>query len=214
MDLKLAPLNNYDVSLIDKIQVLRQQIAARPDAERLRLRQASMGAVLGRAMYQLVKQARPQRILEIGTCAGVGALYMTVAAKVENTADVEFFGCDRDGDKLNIAEEYLGKSPLPGVKIKLVLGDFRTHLIPTLASHRPFDFVYLDGHHEGEYTKKYFDWVVMAMPAGGIIVADDLNHRWPGMVEAREYMLNHHRVAANMVLSVKGKTTAFQIKPE
>lgn len=139
-----------------------------------------MGGPLGRRMYRCTKTNAPKRILEVGTCAAIGATYMLGGAVAASVAadgwceGVRFVGTEGVRSKWEHACDTL-HTFFPDINWVVHNIDFDSQLRETIAAGAPFDFAYIDGQHDGEKTIRNFEWVLSAMPAGGIVVLDDLN---------------------------------------
>lgn len=141
-------------------------------ASELRLRKASMGARSGRMLTRFIKHLQPQSILEIGTCAGIGAAYMCTAAEAAGQR-AKFIGMEGVPEKTKIALETLDHF-CENTDIHIEHGHFDDTFEPAVAKALPLQFVYLDGRHKKRYTLHMFNYCVTHMPHGGVIVCDDL----------------------------------------
>ena len=141
-------------------------------AKPLRLRQASMGARSGRMLTRFIKHLQPQSILEIGTCAGIGAAYMCTAAEAVGQR-IRFVGMEGVPEKTKIALETLGYF-CENTDIHIEHGHFDDTFEVAVEKAGPLQFVYLDGRHKKRYTLHMFNYCVTNMPQGGVIVCDDL----------------------------------------
>lgn len=128
------------------------------------------GAFQGRFLAFMSRLIQPKIVLEIGTYTGYSALCfaegLAPGGKV-HTIDI-------DGNLQDTHEKFIGASPFRD-QIKIHYGD-ATLLIPELGI-QP-DLVFIDGAKK-DYTK-ILDIVLPMMPAGGMILAD--NVLWKGRV--------------------------------
>jgi len=117
---------------------------------------------------KLIMINRPDRVLEIGTAIA----YTTIRiAKCLHKGSV-IHSIEKSDDNIKIALENIEKSGL-GKKIKLVQGDALS-VMPQLK--KKYDFIFLDADKE-DY-KRLFDYSMILLRKGGIIVIDNL--LWQG----------------------------------
>lgn len=145
----------------------------REETERTRdLPQMIAGHVQGRLLALLTRISGARRVLEIGTFVGYSALCFAEALP----RDGEVVTVDSDPGVEAIARRTFTQS-LHGRKITLVIGKALT-VIRGLKGR--FDLVYIDAD-KVNYSR-YYDAVFDRVPAGGLIVADNL--LWGGAVLA------------------------------
>lgn len=128
------------------------------------------GAIEGNLLRFLIRSARVERILEIGTFTGYSALTMAEALP-ENG---EIITCDVNPDTSQIAQKYWSQSP-HGHKITLKLAP-ALETIEHLAG--PFDLVFIDADKKN--YSLYWDACLPKLRSGGIMVVD--NVLWSGRV--------------------------------
>ena len=136
------------------------------------------GHIQGRLLEMLVRMARPQRVLEIGTFTGYSALSM--AAGLEEGAELHTVEVDDELEEL--AQSYFDRSP-HGKKIRLHIGS-ALDIAPTLGG--PFDLVFIDGDKR-EYPAYYRmlmgdDTGRPLVESGAFLLADNI--LWSGKVVA------------------------------
>jgi predicted O-methyltransferase YrrM len=124
--------------------------------------------VWGPALHLLVRESGVTRILELGACAGISALYMAQAANVQSIVTVE-------GSPELAA---LTAESLKSIGAAQVVNAQFTDAIELLQNEQApaFDFVFIDGHHERLATIYYFDKVFPLLSPGAHVVFDDI--RW------------------------------------
>ena len=118
----------------------------------------------------LIRAAKVQRILEIGTFTGYSALAMAR----ELPQNGELITLDVNPASVKLAQEFWDRAPW-GKKIKSVLGP-GLETIPKLQGQ--FDLVFIDADKEN--YKKYLDLVLPRLSGNGMIVVD--NVLWSGKV--------------------------------
>ncbi len=129
------------------------------------------GHFQGRILKMLVRMAKPQRILEIGTFTGYSALCM---AEGLTAASAHIDTIEIDDELEDFIRQNFAQSPY-NEQITLHVGDART-VIPTLTGE--FDFVFIDADKR-EYLD-YYELVLPRVRKGGFILAD--NTLWDGKV--------------------------------
>jgi len=168
-----ASLEADDLALIREVMDRREMMAQLPVAKELRIRNASMGKNQGQDLYRFIKTHEAQQLFEIGTCVGVGAMYMMAAAG-PNCAYVGMEGVDA---KHSLAIAHMNEM-FPCYDHTIELGDFKDTFSRALERAIPLEFVYLDGDHKSQPTATRFDAIVARMDAGFVLV-DDLG-QMPG----------------------------------
>lgn len=127
----------------------------------------------GRLLFQLIRTLAPRRVLELGTNIGISAAYIVVA--MDHAGGGQLVTIEASGIRVALARRFLDQLGLLG-GVDLIEGYFDDVLESVLADHGPFDVVFLDGNHRLEPTLRYTEMLVPGMPAGGVIVLDDI--RW------------------------------------
>jgi predicted O-methyltransferase YrrM len=128
------------------------------------------GHVQGRFLSMISKMIQPKVILEIGTYTGYSALCLAEGLG----AGGKLITIDINEELENRVRNYFRQSGLAG-QIDYQVGDARK-IIPTL--NETFDLVFIDADKEN--YSLYYDLVIDRLPAGGIILAD--NVLWSGKV--------------------------------
>ncbi len=128
------------------------------------------GHFAGRILKMLVRMARPQRVLEIGTFTGYSALCLAEGLPENGHVDT----IEIDDEMEDFIRQNFEKSPY-NERVTLHVGDAKT-IVPQLEG--MFDFVFIDADKR-EY-RNYFELVLPKVPKGGFILAD--NTLWDGKV--------------------------------
>ncbi len=122
----------------------------------------------GPALHLLVRSSGAKRVLELGACAGLSALYMGQCPTVESLITVE-----GSADLASLAAESL--EPIPGARVvNARFADAIQSL--TDESAEQFDLAFIDGHHERLATIFYFEKVFPLLASGAYVIFDDI--RW------------------------------------
>ena len=133
----------------------------------------------GSLLFHLVRNFTPSKCLELGTSVGMSAAYQGSAASLNGNGEVVTL----EGSETiaGIAVDTFNKLNLENIEI--VIGPFQKTLSTALTEHQKFDFVIIDGHHEKEATKKYWDQISTNLEENAIVVFDDI-HWSQGMEQA------------------------------
>lgn len=143
---------------------LREETARLPEA------QMQVSPDQGQLLAFLARLIGARRAIEIGTFTGYSALMMASGLP----DDGRLITCDVDEDVTAIARDFFDRSD-HGHKIEIRLGP----ALETLAGlEGPFDLAFLDADKEN--YPRYLDAVAPKMPAGALLVAD--NVLWSGRV--------------------------------
>jgi predicted O-methyltransferase YrrM len=128
------------------------------------------GHLQGRVLSMISKMVRPRTILEIGTYTGYSAICLAEGL----TADGLLITIDVNEELEGRVRQYFDEAGMSS-KVKYIVGNAAT-VIPSLEG--PFDLVFIDADKEN--YSRYYDLVIDKVPAGGIILAD--NVLWSGKV--------------------------------
>lgn len=112
----------------------------------------------------LLRLARPQRILEIGTAVGFSSLLMAGETPAQTTITT----IENYPPRLAAARENIDRAGL-AARITLLAGDALA-LLPTLAE--PFDFIFLDAA-KAQYIA-YLPELLRLLTAGGLLLTDNV----------------------------------------
>ena len=132
-------------------------------------------------LTRILQQAKPGRLLEIGTCIGYSALIMApFLAEGGMLTTIEL-----DKERYRTAKEYFSRSPYARV-ITALQGDAAQWLSRLEG---PWDFVFLDGP-KGQYVR-YLQLLMPHLSPGALIVADNL--RYHDMIYIKGTLPHKHR---------------------
>jgi predicted O-methyltransferase YrrM len=143
-------------------------------------------------LYRIVKQYKPNNILEFGTAAGISASYIKSGHKESKMVSME--GCSNLAARANSLFEELDLK-----NIELAVGNFDNTLDDVLAKFSTLDLVFFDGNHRKEPTLRYFNKCVQLSNENSIFVFDDI-HWSSGMESAWEGIKNDNRVSITLDL--------------
>lgn len=133
-------------------------------------RKASVSATWGRLLFTMTRAAKSSSVLELGTCVGVSAAYLQVALDLNGGGDLVTL--EGDPKLCSVARETLESvSPSPG---RVVEGRFTETLPSILEKHRPFDLVFIDGHHDPVAVETYLRMILPRLSPGAVVILDDV----------------------------------------
>jgi predicted O-methyltransferase YrrM len=123
-------------------------------------------------LFRLVRSLRRENALELGTCLGVSAAYQAGAMELNGKgALTSLEGAPALAD---ISRRHLDGLGLGG-RVAIVRGRFSDTLPAVLRDRGPFDFVFIDGHHDGNATRAYCDQIQPHLAPGAVVVFDDID---------------------------------------
>jgi predicted O-methyltransferase YrrM len=127
------------------------------------------------ALFSLVRELAPRRIIELGTNIGISSAYMAAAEQVNGAGTLITLdaspGRSRAASRMHAA---LGLT-----NVEYVVGTFDRTLESALRE--AVDFAFIDGHHQFEPTLDYFDRIWRHSLDGAVFVFDDI--RWSADME-------------------------------
>jgi predicted O-methyltransferase YrrM len=132
---------------------------------------ASVRPEYGRLLFHLVRAHQPERIIELGTGAGISTLYLAYGNPAARVVTVE-------GNK-QLAEVASRNFVARGLQQITLINDTFDHVLPDLIRFASANtLVYIDGNHIFDSTIRYFNLLGKASGYSGIMVLDDIN--WSG----------------------------------
>lgn len=144
-------------------------------------RRASKPPFWTRLLFALVREYRPQRGLELGTCLGVSASYQG-AALLLSGQPAQLYTLEGAAALVPRAQGNLDGLGL-GALVQVVPGRFDQTLPTLLAAPAAIDYAFIDGHHDEHATIAYFEQLKPKLAPGAVLVFDDIS--WsPGMRRA------------------------------
>lgn len=141
-------------------------------------------------LFNLVRELRPQRCLELGTCIGFSAAYQCAAMMLNGDGLLATL----EG-ALNFAA--MAREHLQWVGVNnfdIIVGNFEDTLETTLIRYSPFDFMFNDGHHDGQAMLSYFEKCLPSFSNDAVLLFDDIA-TYPSMRDAWKQLWKHERVA-------------------
>ncbi len=155
---------------------------------------SSSSQVYGSFYHHLIRGMSLHRVLELGTNVGISGSYIASALRLEGMGKlVTLEGSEVSSD---IARQVFEAQELQD-RVNRVVGPFHETLSPCLEKHGPFDLVFVDGHHDGHATIRYFNQIRPHVVPSGLIIFDDI--RWnQDMNNAWGEIKNHNALTGTL----------------
>lgn len=118
----------------------------------------------GKLLVQIVKDTKPQHILEIGTAIG----YSTLLMAQQMPKDALITTIEIDSQRIEVAKKFIAHTPYVN-QIRLIHGD-AADIIPSLD--KKIDFVFMDAA-KGQYVK-YLNLLMDKFADKAVIIADNV----------------------------------------
>ena len=122
------------------------------------------------AFLQVVQEARPHRVLEIGTAIGYSSLLMAQ----NGAADIDITTLELSDERIKTAQGYIDRSAYAG-RIHIMGGDAAENLLKLQLTGQKFDFIFIDAA-KGQYVD-YFHKIQPMLTENAVILADNVLFR-------------------------------------
>lgn len=122
-------------------------------------------------LHLLTLEHKPQSCLELGTALGLSSAYIGDALRKNGNGSL--ITIEGATPLANIAQENLEQLGLSEI-VTIKNGTFKEVLPHVLQDNIQFDFVFIDGHHEGEATIEYYKMLKPYLNSGAVLVFDDI----------------------------------------
>lgn len=173
----------------------RGDAAAQTVGERCRSSKSPFWALL---LFRLVRELRPERCLELGTNCGISAAYQAAALRLNGAGELRTV--EGSPGLVELSRRTLDSLDLAAAVVE---GRFADVLPPLLEAAGPFDYVFVDGHHDGPATLAYFARLQTRLRNGALVVFDDI--AWSeGMARAWRAIQADPRVRVAVDLGAMG----------
>ena len=136
----------------------------------------------GRFLYYLIQESAADTVLELGTSVGISGAYEASAAARNNGHLTTLEGSP---ERVEIASETF--ETLGYENVDIVEGRFSETLPDVLARLEKIDIALIDGHHEEQATKQYWQDIKPFLADNAVIVFDDIRWSW-GMAQAWDWI--------------------------
>jgi predicted O-methyltransferase YrrM len=145
-------------------------------------------------LFHLVRQAKPKRCIEMGTCVGISAAYIASALRI-NGEGGRLITLEGSDGLAQVARRNLDSLAMDNVEVRV--GRFQEVLTPALQTQQPVNFIFVDGHHDERATMNYFEQVTPYLASNALVIFDDI--RWSdGMARAWNAIRNDPRVLRSL----------------
>lgn len=150
-------------------------------------------------LFELIRTVHPKSCIEMGTAVGISAAYQGAALRLNGGG--ELVTLEGAGSLANIARKNFQELGLDAVDV--VVGRFQDTLPDVLASRKPVDYVFVDGHHDERATVDYFGQILPFLTQIALVVFDDI--AWSeGMKRAWRRIARHQAVEVAVDLGPVG----------
>lgn len=140
-------------------------------------------------LFYLIRRLNPDRCLEFGTCVGISTLYQAASLTLNGSGSI----VTMEGSPVLAGVARKAIDDLGYTNVQSVVGKFDDVLHAVIMEYQPFDLIFVDGHHEGSATVRYFDKILPSVSRNAVIVFDDI-HWSRGMKKAWKTIVQHRRV--------------------
>lgn len=125
-----------------------------------------------RLLFTLVRETRPETVVEMGTNIGVSGLYLASALEMNRSG--RLVTMEGSPSKAALAVKHFEELGL-AQRAEVVTGDFAQILGPCLERVGRTDLAFIDGFHDGPATLRYHKMFMEQCSSNAIIVYDDIN---------------------------------------
>jgi predicted O-methyltransferase YrrM len=148
----------------------------------------------------LIKNLKPECILELGTCVGISTSYQALAMKGNQKGVI--YTLEGAPEIAKVAVEtvtILGLAELT----EIIVGPFHTTLPILLEKIKPIDIFFNDGHHSYDAVLQYFEQVYPYLADQAVMIIDDIS--WSdGMQKAWQELVSDSRITVSVNLCSLG----------
>lgn len=155
----------------------------------------SMKHKMGSRIYKMISFYGYTHILELGTCIGIGTMYMAsqthtkVITMEGNTAAIE------------VAKRVWKRAGLQNIEV--VQGNINDTITQLDTNTTKFDLVYIDANHTFEATCMYYEQIKKHIHTGSVVILDDI-HWSADMKKAWDYIKQDNDVHLSLDLFYVG----------
>jgi len=147
---------------------------------------------LGRLLYRIAKDLKPEMVLELGTSFGLSSAYFAMGNPDAKITSME--GCPNISSVANNNFAILNIN-----NINLLTGNFDDLLEDFLDKTPKLDMVFIDGNHKEEPTIKYFEQCLVKAVNNSCFIFDDI-HWSDEMQNAWNYIIKNKNVTMSIDL--------------
>lgn len=188
--------------------------AKRVMTEGKRLQHASSNFNQGKWLTRLAALASSQsegqiQILELGTCAGISAMYLLAGMAARNGGHLTTFEGSSELAALSSGhiDRFLQENNLDNVSYNIVVGSLDETLPAWIQSLKePINLAFIDGNHQENATVAYHHLIRDKMAANGIVAHDDI--AWgEGMKRAWQSIVDQEAAHEIVEFNLGGKAS-------
>lgn len=130
----------------------------------------------GKVIYDIVREKRPARCLELGFASGVGSVYIASALEKNGEGQLTSVDTQEAYKRVPLASDTVERFALQH-RVELVFHEisYTWFLMDALEKGMTFDFCFLDGAHTWDVDGLAFSLLERLMEPRGVIVFDDLD---------------------------------------
>jgi predicted O-methyltransferase YrrM len=140
----------------------------------------------GDLLYHLMRVLQPHKAIELGTCVGLSGSYIASGLKANNKGHL--WTLEGMPDSVRVANETFSTLGLSD-RVTTITGKFADTLDDAVKN-GPFNFAFIDGHHEGPATIDYFTKIRPHLAGNSVVIFDDID--WSrGMQDAWNILKSH-----------------------
>ena len=162
-------------------------------------RKASKSPFWALLLFNFIRNCKPERCMELGTCLGISGAYQAAALKLNNKG--ELVTLEGSESFALIAEDNFKYLELD--KVRVVTGRFQDTLDALLDEFNPLDYVFIDGHHDENATVSYFTKIKPYLSDKSVMIFDDIS--WSeGMIRAWNTIIGDESVKVSLHLGSIG----------
>lgn len=123
-------------------------------------------------LHLLVREFRPENVLELGTNLGISSAYLALALSEDPKG--KLVTLEASPYRSRLARQLHARLDLKSIHYRT--GLFTEVLEPALKEIRTVNFIFVDGHHQYQPTLNYFDFILKYASENAVFVFDDI--RW------------------------------------
>jgi predicted O-methyltransferase YrrM len=123
-------------------------------------------------LFRLVRELRPESVLEMGACVGISAAYEAAALELNGTG--RLLTLEGAPPLAERSSHTLAELGLAG-RAEVRLGRFSETLTGAVAELAPVGLAFIDGHHIETATLDYMEELLGSIADEAVIVFDDVN---------------------------------------
>lgn len=121
-------------------------------------------------LFKLIREFKPEKGIELGTCLGISASYEASALRMNGKGTLTTLeGSEKIADT---ARKNLHKLALENTVV--ITGRFSETLPSVLQQNKPVDYVFIDGHHDENATWEYYQLILPFLAPNALLVFDDI----------------------------------------